>query len=103
LTVSTFFAFGMSEVLPQNDADELPATLAGGFFVGETDGEGDTDRETEGVTEGTTAAEGTGDGTAAGAAAGAACGVRAAGAHPATRVTTDTAETLHTRRRTEAA
>jgi hypothetical protein len=109
LTVSTFFAFGMSEVLPQNEDDEFPATLtgaAGVLFVAltETEGDGETDLDAGAEGEGR---DGDGEvetaGTAAGAAAGRATGVRDEGPHPATRATTDTAKRLDTRKRTRAA
>jgi hypothetical protein len=59
--VSTFFAFGMSAVLPQNDAEGLAGSIVAGFReAGERDGDGDEDgeRETRG---GVGDAEGLGD------------------------------------------
>jgi hypothetical protein len=108
LTVSTFFAFGMPAVLPQNDADEPPATLTGAVlpvafpavFLGETDGDGEGDVVE--TAEGPADAVGPTDETAGGAAAGAAFGVREEGAQAATRATTDTAKRLNNRTRTEA-
>ncbi|MFI6073760.1 hypothetical protein ACIA5C_19510 [Actinoplanes sp. NPDC051343] len=109
MTVSTLFAFGMSAVLPQKDAEEFPATLAGGSFGREADGEGKTDREADGDGDGESeagpgrTADDETDGAATGAASDVREGVREEGAHPAIRVTTDNAERLHTRRRTRAA
>jgi hypothetical protein len=97
----------MSEVLPQNDADEFPAILTGaaaagffdaGVFDGDADGEADGEGDAEGGRE-----TGAGAGEATKDATGAACGVRADGAQPATAATTDTAQRLNTRRRTRAA
>jgi hypothetical protein len=59
--VSTFLDFGMSAVLPQNDAADLAGSMAAGFReAGERDGDRDEDgeRETRG---GVGDAEGPGD------------------------------------------
>jgi hypothetical protein len=59
--VSTFFAFGMSAVLPQNDAEDLAGRMTAGFReAGE--GDGDRDEDGEGETRGGVGdAEGPGD------------------------------------------
>jgi hypothetical protein len=59
--VSTFFAFGMSAVLPQNDADDFAGSVAAGFReAAERDGDGDGAGERE-IRGGVGDAEGPGD------------------------------------------
>jgi hypothetical protein len=111
--VSTFVAFGIAPVLPQNDADDLPATFAAGVLDadseadedGEADGDAEADGDGETGREGDVESDGTAttDGSAWAEDTGSATSVRGDGAHPATAVTTATAQRLNRRTRTGAA